>query len=314
MKLLRSIWSRSKHWHAIPLGPVAVMYRFARTTPVSNNPRRRLLEAVRDQLWRPPAPIPQRRRRPDPRGLPDVFRAVPSAPETALIVGVGPGLGFALARRLANSRMNIALASRNAERLDLLVRELRSITTRKVHAYGCDATSEPSVRRVMSYVLSDIGIPNLVIYAVQGFGRGRALDVEVPLFEDCWRQNCLGAFIVAREAARAMLPLKRGTIVLVGSTSGLVGRADHLNLAVGKFGLRALSQVMSRELWPEGIHVAHLLIDADIKEDESVDSGEPQAYPEDISELVYSLHRQPRSSWTSEIDARPWNERFWEHC
>jgi NAD(P)-dependent dehydrogenase (short-subunit alcohol dehydrogenase family) len=166
----------------------------------------------------------------------------------------------------------------------------------------------------VSYVLSDLGIPNLVIYAVQGFGPGRALDVEVPLFEDCWRQNCLGAFIVAREAARAMLPHSRGTIVLVGSTSGLVGRADHLNLAVGKFGLRALSQVMARELWPKGIHVVHLLIDADIKEHESVDAGEPQAYPEDISELVYSLHRQPRSSWTSEIDARPWNERFWEHC
>jgi len=159
-----------------------------------------------------------------------------------------------------------------------------------------------------------MGVPDLVIYAVQDFGPGRALDVEVPRFEDCWRQNCLGAFLVAREAARAMLPLNRGTIVLIGSTSGLIGRANHLNLAVGKFGLRALSQVLARELWPEGIHVVHLVIDADIKEDESIDTHDPQADPDDISDLVYSLHRQRRSSWTSEVDARPWRERFWEHC
>ena len=313
MKLLQSIWSKSKHWHAIPLGPVSVMYRFARTTPVSSNARRQLVQVVQHRLWRRPPRMPHQEPSPA-RESPAVVPPVLGVPQNAVIVGVGPGLGFALARCLAKSGMNVALASRNAERLDPLVRQLRSISTRTIRAYGCNATSEPSVKQLVAYVLAEMGVPDLVIYAVQDFGPGRALDVEVPRFEDCWRQNCLGAFLVAREAARAMLPLNRGTIVLIGSTSGLIGRANHLNLAVGKFGLRALSQVLARELWPEGIHVVHLVIDADIKEDESIDTHDPQADPDDISDLVYSLHRQRRSSWTSEVDARPWRERFWEHC
>ena len=165
----------------------------------------------------------------------------------------------------------------------------------------------------MSFVLKDMGVPHLVIYLVQGFSPGRAINVEVPAFEECWRQNCLGAFIVAREAARRMAALKRGTIVLIGSTSGVVGRADHLNLAVGKFGLRALSQVMARELWPDGIHIVHLVIDADIREEESSNINYPQAHPKDISDIIYALHRQPKSTWSSEVDVRPWNEQFWKH-
>jgi NAD(P)-dependent dehydrogenase (short-subunit alcohol dehydrogenase family) len=212
--------------------------------------------------------------------------------------------------------MCVALASRNSEHLDPLVAELRSVTDCTAQAYGCDATNEISVRKLMALVSKDMGIPHLVIYAVQGFARGRAIEVEVPAFEESWRQNCLGAFIVAREAARKMLPLHRGTIIMTGSTSGLIGRAGHLNLAVGKFGLRALAQVMARELSPEGIHVAHLVIDADIKEPgQSVESAaEPQAYPEHVADLVLLLHRQQRSAWTSELDVRPWNESFWEHC
>jgi NAD(P)-dependent dehydrogenase (short-subunit alcohol dehydrogenase family) len=119
---------------------------------------------------------------------------------------------------------------------------------------------------------------------------------------------------VAREAARAMVPLARGTIILVGSTSSLLGRAGHLNLAAGKFGQRALAQVMARELWPQGIHVAHLIIDADIHEGEERPDGGPQTAPEHVSEIVVSLHRQQSTAWTSEMDVRPWNERFWEHC
>jgi hypothetical protein len=111
-----------------------------------------------------------------------------------------------------------------------------------------------------------------------------------------------------------MLPRKHGTIVLVGSTSGLIGRSNHLSLAVGKSGLRALSQVMARKLWPFGIHLVHLVIDADIKDCASDSVDVPQSEPTDLRDLIYSLYRQPKSCWTSEIDARPWNERFWEHC
>ena len=152
----------------------------------------------------------------------------------------------------------------------------------------------------MSRVGRNLSIPHLVVYAVQGFAPGRAIDTETSVFEECWRQNCLGAFIVAREAARNMLPLKRGTLVLVGSTSGTIGRAAHLNLAVGKFGLRALAQVMARELWPEGIHVVHVIIDGDIREENSIHVHDHQvrlAGFEQRHRLLPAaghLHREPK--------------------
>lgn len=141
-----------------------------------------------------------------------------------------------------------------------------------------------------------------------------AIEIATHVFEDYWRQNCLGAFVLAREAAVSMLPAGRGTIILIGSTSGLIARADHLTIAVGKFGLRAISQVLARELGPKGIHVAHLVIDADIKENELYGPDIPQAEPAHLAELVSMLHRQPSSAWTSELDARPSNEHFWQHC
>ena len=315
---MQSVWRQMKTSRSLPLGPVALFFRFVRRLPVSGNTRRRWWSLLS-------------RQRLAPAGAADVgSRPVPAAAaigintclagvagerrvETALIVGVGPGLGHALARTLAAAGMQVALASRNAERLDPLVEQVRAASGQAVRAYGCDATNERSVQSLMARVSTDLGVPDLVIYSLQSFGPGRTVDIEVPAFEEGWRQNCLGGFIVAREAARCMLPHQRGTIVLVGSTSGLLGRADHLNLAVGKFGLRALSQVMARELWPEGIHVVHCVIDADIQEEgEAMDY--PQSRPQDIADLINTLHRQPQSCWSSEIDVRPWNERFWEHC
>jgi len=107
-----------------------------------------------------------------------------------------------------------------------------------------------------------------------------------------------------------MLPLRRGTIIFVGSTSGMVGRPNHLNLAVGKFGLRALSQVMARELLPNRIHVVHLVIDGEIQEEPTAESSDPELCPEDICDLIYSLYRQPMSTWTSEFDVAHGTKSF----
>jgi NAD(P)-dependent dehydrogenase (short-subunit alcohol dehydrogenase family) len=194
-----------------------------------------------------------------------------------------------------------------------LVREIQQAGN-VASAFGCDATDERSVERLMNWTETQVGVPHLVVYAVQGSGPGDVVDVEVAALEESWRQNCLGGFIVAREAARCMAPIGRGSIVLVGSTSSLIGRAGHLSLAVGKFGLRAVAQVLSREVWRRGIHVAHLVIDADIKEDCADPAADPQSDPYHIAELLYQVHCQKKSAWTSELDVRPWNERFWEHC
>ncbi len=315
---MQSVWRQMKTSRSLPLGPVALFFRFVRRVPVSGNTRCHWWSLLLRQRLAP-AGTADDGSRPVPAAAAVGINIGPAGlackrrVETALIVGVGPGLGHALARTLAAAGMQVALASRNAERLDPLVDQVRAASGQAVRAYGCDATNERSVQSLMARVSTDLGVPDLVIYSLQSFGPGRTVDIEVPAFEEAWRQNCLGGFIVAREAARCMLPLRRGTIVLVGSTSGLLGRADHLNLAVGKFGLRALSQVMARELWPEGIHVVHCVIDADIQEEaEAMDY--PQSRPQDIADLIGTLHRQPQSCWSSEIDVRPWNERFWEHC
>ena len=310
MAVISALWSSAKHWRRVRLGPVAIVYRMGRNVRVSNNSRRHLVHTLRKTFSRTANALPARASpRPELSGQ---VRASADA-ETALVVGVGPGLGFALARKLAASGLKVALASRKAERIDALVEEL----TRAggvARAYGCDATDERSVQSVMARVCMELGAPHLVIYSVQAYSGDSVVDDEVAAFEEAWRQNCLGGFVVAREASRRMSELGRGTIILTGSTSSLIGRANHLNLAVGKFGLRALAQVLAREQWPNGIHVAHLVIDADIREDDSVAGPDAQANPDDIAEVVLALHRQPRSAWSSEVDIRPFNERFWEHC
>ena len=165
-----------------------------------------------------------------------------------------------------------------------------------------------------SKVVSELGRPALVVYSVQAFTPGTVLQTEVAAFEHCWRANCLGAYIVAREAARDMVRDGTGTIVFVGATSGTMGRAGYVNLATGKFGLRALAQVMARELHPRGVHICHLIIDADVAEDVPREGDEPQASPDDIASLIHFIHAQPRTAWTHELDVRPWDEKFWEHC
>jgi NAD(P)-dependent dehydrogenase (short-subunit alcohol dehydrogenase family) len=200
--------------------------------------------------------------------------------------------------------MAVVLASRNAKRLDALAETISAAGGMAV-AYGCDATSEDSVGELFKHVRAHHGVPSLVVYSLQSFGPGRTIDIELPAFEEGWKRNCLGAFLVSREAARSMLPLKRGTIVLMGSTSSLIGRAGYLNLAVGKFGQRALAQVLARELWPNGIHITHLIVDADINEGAETETDAPRADPEHISEVILSVHRQASTAWTSELDVRP---------
>jgi len=184
--------------------------------------------------------------------------------DTAVIVGAGPGLGSALARRFARAGMKVALARRSAAKLAPLIRELGG----NASAYACDATDEPAVRQLFASVGTDLGTPALVVFNAGAFVRKGVLDTSVEEFERCWRVGCLGGFLVGREAAGAMLAHNaehRGTIIFTGATASLRGGALFQNLAVGKFGLRALAQSMARELQPRGIHVAHVVIDGQIE-------------------------------------------------
>jgi NAD(P)-dependent dehydrogenase (short-subunit alcohol dehydrogenase family) len=292
------LWKSMKMWRGINFGPVRLTYRFDRRVRVIATARSRAQLLARSR--------PQRH-----YSQPKPLEQAASVRKIALIVGVGPGFGNALAHRLADDGFEVILASRNADRLAPLAQEIRAHGG-IAHVCGCDATLESSVLDLFKMIAERHGIPALVVYSLQNFGPGDAVDIELPAFEDGLKHNCVGSFLIARSAARLMLPKAEGTIILVGSTSSMIGRAGHLNLAVGKFGQRALAQVLARELWPRGIHVAHVVIDADISEGDQ--SPLPQADPHHIAHTIMSIYAQPKSAWTSEVDIRPWNEAFWMHC
>lgn len=239
--------------------------------------------------------------------------------KVAVIVGVGPGLGCALAQRFARAEMNVAMASRHPERLDALAAECSGIG-HGARAYRCDATVEESVLSFFRQVREELGEPDLVVYNAGAFVQKGILETCAEEFEACWKVGCLGGFLVGREAARGMLRRVEGggpggTILFTGATASLRGGAGFHNLAVGKFGLRALAQSMARELQPTGIHVAHVVIDGRIRPTSAVERGVPpegddMLHSAAIAEAYYQLHLQPRSAWTQEMDLRPWVEKF----
>lgn len=237
-------------------------------------------------------------------------------PEIAVVVGVGPGLGSALTRRLAHAGMHVAAASRDSAKLTSLARELSSQSV-KVRTYDCDATNEDSVKKLFSSVAADLGKPSLVVYNAGAFVRKEFLETTKEEFEYCWKIGCLGGFLVGQTAAREMLSSENlsGTIVFTGATASLRGGALFHNLAVGKFGLRALAQCMARELQPKGIHVAHVVIDGQIRSNRPGHHDEGRGKdavldPNAIAETYYQLHLQPRNAWSLEVDLRPWVEKF----
>ena len=227
----------------------------------------------------------------------------------ALVVGVGPGLGAALARRFAKAGMAIAIARRNPGLLEDLAKEIGG------RAYGCDVADAASVEALFEAVERDLGAPGVVAFNAGAFMRAGILEIAPEEFERCWRIGCMGGFLVGQAAARRMVPAGQGTILFTGATASLRGSANFANLAVPKFGLRALAQSMAREFGPQGVHVAHVIIDGQI-------SGERPGYraeergedavlaPEAIAEAYYQLHLQPRSAWTRELDLRPCLEKF----
>jgi NAD(P)-dependent dehydrogenase (short-subunit alcohol dehydrogenase family) len=231
------------------------------------------------------------------------------AKDVALIVGVGPGLGAALARRFAQGGLAVAVAARDRGKLEALAQEVGG------RAYGCDAADAASVERLFQEVERDLGVPTVAIYNAGAYAPGAVIEIEAAEFERCWRILCLGGFLVGQRAARGMVGAGRGTILCTGATASLRGGANFANLAVGKFGLRAVAQSMARELGPKGIHVGHVIIDGQIRSEryarlEKERPTDGLLDPAAIADTFWHLHAQPRSAWTLELDLRPWVEKF----
>lgn len=229
----------------------------------------------------------------------------------AVVVGAGPGLGAALCRRFAQGGLTVAVVRRNHDAASDLADEIGG------RAYVCDASVHDQVEALFAAVENDLGPPELVVFNAGTYKPGGILETTPADFERCWRVACLGGFHVGQGALRAMLPQQRGTLIFTGATASLRGGKRFANLAVPKSGLRALAQSMAREFGPQGIHVAHTIIDGQIRNEarggrySEAERGEDALLnPDAIADAYWHLHRQPRSAWTHELDLRPWVETF----
>lgn len=235
--------------------------------------------------------------------------------KTAAIVGVGPGLGRALALRFSRGGFAVALFARNADALRAVQDEIAT-GSGVARSYACDTTDESSARSAFARLRSELGDPEVLVYNAGAFQAGSVLQLAPADLERTWRVNCLGALIAAQAVLPKMVERGRGTILFTGATASLRGSAQFASLAVGKFGLRALAQSMARELGPRGIHVAHVVIDGgiDTPRVRSMLAGRETAptllSPAAIAESYWNLHTQDPSAWSHEIDLRPSVEKF----
>lgn len=235
-----------------------------------------------------------------------------AARETAVVFGVGPGLGWALAKRFTSENMQVGAVARDEAKLKSLI---TSDVSHSVRPYTADVSKSEDVSRVFDTVDRELGEPDLVVFNAGAYQKGNVLDIDPADFERCWRIGCLGGLLVGQAAARRMVKRGHGTIIFTGATAALRGSAGFANLAVPKFGLRALSQSMARELGPQGVHVCFVVIDGQIESERyqhliKERGAESLLAPDAIAELYLQLHRQPRNAWSHEIDVRPWLEKF----
>jgi NAD(P)-dependent dehydrogenase (short-subunit alcohol dehydrogenase family) len=227
--------------------------------------------------------------------------------ERALIVGAGQGLSAALARLFSREGMRVALAARNPDRLAALCKETGA------HAFSCDATDAGQVQQLYADVEKAVGEPDVVIYNASGRVRGPVADLEPADVERALAVTAFGGFLVAQQAARRMLTKKRGAILFTGASASVKGYPRSAAFAMGKFALRGLAQSMARELAPQGIHVAHFVIDGGIaRAGRAPASDQPDSLldPDAIASNYLHVLRQPRSAWTWEVELRPWVEKF----
>ena len=230
--------------------------------------------------------------------------------EIALIVGSGPGLSASLARLFCKEGMQVALTARNYRKLDSLVKDIKG------RAYQCDTIIPEDVKKLFKSVTQDMGEPNLVVYNASLRVRGPITEVDPVEVRKAILTTCYGGFLVGQEAAKQMVPAGRGTILFTGASAGIKGFPNSASFAMGKFGLTGLVESMARELQRQNIHVAQVVIDGGIyeatRDPELLKSRGPDGWldPDGIAETYLHLHRQPRSTWASYIELRPWSEKF----
>ena len=226
--------------------------------------------------------------------------------QLALIVGAGAGLSASIARVFAAAGMKVALAARGIDDLGALAAEVGAET------FACDATKPDAVKRLFAD-LDRGGAPDIVVYNASYRTRGPLVDLDPAEVQQSLLVSAFGGFLVGQEAMRRMLPRGSGTILFTGASASVKGYAQSAPFAMGKFALRGLAQSMARELGPQGIHVAHVVVDGGIRSarrPEAADRPDALLDPDAIAASYLHLVQQHRSAWTFELVVRPWVEKF----
>jgi NAD(P)-dependent dehydrogenase (short-subunit alcohol dehydrogenase family) len=243
-----------------------------------------------------------------------------SGGKVAVVVGVGAsrGTGAAVARRFAREGFHVFLGARSGERLESVAKEIAAMGARATPV-RMDTTRSEDVSRLLDQAVSEGGSLDAVIYNAGNNRFKPLLEMEDDFFEDVWRLVCFGGFLVGREAARRMLPQGSGSVLFTGATASLRARPPFTAFASAKAALRAVAHGMAREFGPQGIHVAHVVIDGGIDGDQlnqrfpafkEQRGGDGMLDPDAIAEAFWALHAQDRTAWTLELDLRPYKETF----
>ena len=225
----------------------------------------------------------------------------------ALIVGAGSGLSASLARAFAKAGMSVALAARTVDDLGALTRETGG------KAFACDATKRGDVVKLFADVEAASGAPDVVVDNASYRTRGPFVELDPAEVERAIAVSAFGGFLVAQQAAMRMLPHAHGAILFTGASASVKGYAQSAPFAMGKFALRGLAQSLARELSPQGVHVAHIVVDGGIRSarrPDAPDKPDNTLDPDAIAQNYLHLLHQPRNAWAWEIELRPWVEKF----
>lgn len=237
--------------------------------------------------------------------------------KVCVVIGAGDATGGAIARRFAREGYTAVVTRRHADKLGPLVAQITE-EGGKVHPFGSDARNEDQVVELFRQIETEIGDVEVFVFNIGGNVRFDIRDTTSRVYRKVWEMTAFAGFLTAREAAKVMVSRGRGTMLFTGATASLRGGSGFAAFAGGKHAVRALAQSMARELGPQNIHVAHVVIDGAI-DTEWIRTNFPHRYdggpdvvlnPDDIAETYWQLHRQPRSAWTFEMDLRPWKETW----
>ncbi len=236
----------------------------------------------------------------------------------ALVIGAGDATGGAIAKRFAREGLTACVTRRSADKLQPLVDEIIAAGG-KARGFASDARKEEQVIELVDTIEREVGPIEVLVFNIGANVPCSILDETAQKYFKIWEMACFSAFLVGREVAKRMVTRQRGSMLFTGATAGLRGSANFAAFAGAKFALRALAQSMARELGPQNIHVAHVVVDGAI-DTAFIRDNFPQMYahkdqdgilnPDHIADNYWYLHSQPRDAWTHELDLRPWMEKW----